>query len=67
MNLRFNPWLRSEEEGLKCMLNSGVSDHDIDTAFYTYPDEERLFKGPGPGIKWIALTGEEKTEERKKN
>ena len=38
------------------MLNSGVTTRP----FTLCPDEERLFKGPGPGIKCIALTGENK-------
>jgi hypothetical protein len=41
---RFEPWLEREEEGDKCMLNSDVSDHDININFYSCKEEEEIFK-----------------------
>lgn len=40
------------------MLNSGVSDHDLDVNFYTCIDEEEVFKNPGTDIRCIPLTEE---------
>ena len=41
---RFEPWLEREEEGDKCMLDSDVSDHDININFYSWKEEEEIFK-----------------------